>query len=84
MGAAYRSQSLRIRQPRVEQDDIDRMLAKVLLGRTHAIHVLQFGVMRAVIAKHFSEQSDVSGIIFDQENCFDQFRARLLSACAGN
>ena len=58
--------------------------AKVLLGRAHAIHVRHFGVMRAVIAEHFAEQSDVSGIIFDQENCFDQFGARLLNACADN
>ncbi len=41
---------------------------KMLLGRTHAIHVRHFGFVRAVIIEHLAEQTGVSGIIFDQEN----------------
>ena len=43
VGPPYRPQPLCIRQPRVEQDDVDRMLRKMPLGRAHAIHVRQFG-----------------------------------------
>ena len=74
VGPPYRSQSLCIGQSQVEQDNVDRMLRKILLGRTHASHVRQFCVVRALIVEHFAEQTGVSGIIFDQENCFDRFR----------
>ena len=57
---------------------------KMLLGRAHAIDVRHFGVVRAVIIEHFTEQTSVSGIILDQENLLHQFRAHLPSACTGN
>ena len=53
---------------------------KMLLGRAHAVHMRQFDVMRAVFVEHFAEQTGVSEIIFDQENCFDQFRTHSLCA----
>jgi hypothetical protein len=70
--AAYRSESLRIWQSGIEQNDVNLALAKMLLGCAHAIHVRQRGVIRAVLAKHLAEQTDISGIILDQENFFDQ------------
>jgi hypothetical protein len=80
VGAAYRAQSLRIGQSRVEQNDVDRMARQINLGRTHAVYVRQFDIVRAVIFEHFAEHAHVSGIIFNQENCFEQFRGHLHSA----
>jgi hypothetical protein len=69
----YRFQSLRIGQPQVDQDDINRMLSKNLFGATHAFRVHQFGVAQALLSQHLAEQAGVAGVVFDQENLFDQF-----------
>jgi hypothetical protein len=54
----------------------------MLLGRIHAIHVCHCGAVHTVIVEHFAEQPNVSGIILDQKNSFDQLR-HLLCACTG-
>jgi len=59
------------------------MLHKILLGRTHAIHMRHFRIMRALIIEHLTEQTGVSGIIFDQKNCLAQICTHLLGIHAG-
>ena len=84
MRPPYRFQSLRIGQPQVEQDDVDRMLRKMLLGLAHASDVRQLSVVRALLVEHLAEQAGVAGVVFDQQNRFDRFLAHPLCACCGN
>ena len=43
---AHRFKSLRIGQPQIEQNDLNRMLRQVRLGLGQALHVRQFGFVR--------------------------------------
>jgi hypothetical protein len=81
---AYRFQSLCIGQPQVEQDDVDGVLRKVLLGLSHALHVRQFDVARALLPEHPAQQPGVSGVIFDQEKSRDRFPVHQIDLCCGN
>jgi hypothetical protein len=56
------------------------MFRKIRLGRTHARHVRQVGDVQTLLAKHFAEQTGVSGIVLDQENRFYRIHASLYSA----
>ena len=68
VGPPYRSQSVSIGQPQVEQDDVDRMLRQVLLGLSHALHVGQFGCCEPLLVEHLAQQTGVSRVVFDQKN----------------
>ena len=76
----YRFQSLCIGQTQVEQDNVDGVLRKMRLGIAHALHVRQLSVERALLVQHLADKTCVPGVIFDQEECFDQFRAHPLGA----
>src|SRR6202011_5562044 len=80
----YRSQSLNIGQTQVEQDNVKRPLRKELLGVAHALHMREFGVVRALLAEHLAEQTGVSRAVFDQQKYFDGFLAHALCLCCGN
>ena len=84
MGAAYRAQSLRIGQSRIEQDYVDNVLHEMRFRGAHAINARHFGIVLAVLIEHLAEQADVSGIIFNQQNRFDHFRAHQRNPCTGD
>ena len=67
MSPPYRSQSLHIGQPQVEQHDVNRTLREIFLGLVHARRVHQLDVVRAELIEHLTEQTDVSGVVFDEK-----------------
>ncbi len=73
--APQRFQSLCIGQPQVEQDNVDHMLGKMLLGVADASHLRDFQAMRVMLVDHFAEQARVAGVIFDEEKYLDRFLA---------
>ena len=58
--------------------------ARYFSAVAHALHVRQFGVVRALLVEHLAEQTGVSGVIFDQENCLDRFHVHPPRICGGN
>src|ERR1700682_1036327 len=56
----------------------------MLLGLADAPHTRQFGAVHALFGEHLVQQSDVSGVIFDQEKYFDGFRAHPLCLRCSN
>ena len=79
MGPPYRFHPLGVGQPQVQEDHVNGMLRKIILGLTHALHVHQLGVLRSLFVEHLTEQTSVSGVIFDQENCFDRYQTHIPS-----
>src|SRR5680860_278317 len=67
--------------PRSSKNNVDRVLRKMLLGLTHARHVRQFDVARALLVEHLAQQTGVSGVIFDQEQQRDRLLAHPLCLC---
>lgn len=60
------SQSLGIRQGRIEQDDVRRIFGEIVLGVVHAAEMPQFRLARAFFREHFVKRTEVSWIGFDQ------------------
>ena len=69
VGPADSFQSLRIDQTKIEQNNIDRMRREMPLGVAQTHHMRQSDIKRAMLVEHHAEQTGVSGIILDQENC---------------
>ena len=84
VGALNRRQSLRIGQPQVQQDYIDRVLHNMLLGVSHALNMRQLSVERAFLVQHLAEKARVSGVVFDQQNSPDTFLRHQLRVCCGS
>ena len=70
---AHRFKSLRIGQPQIEQNDLDRMLRQVRLGLGQALYVRQAGFVRPPLVEHLAERTGVCGVVFDQQNRPDRF-----------
>src|ERR1700683_2930337 len=84
MGPPCRAYSLCLRQPQVQDDNVNRVVQKMLLCLTDALHVRQFGVLRVLVVEHLAEQSRISEVIFAQEKHSDRFLAHPPCLCCGN
>ena len=67
VGAPYRSSPCASGKPRSSRMMSTACSAKMLLGLAHAIHMGQFGVVRALLVEHLAEQTGVSWVVLDQE-----------------
>src|ERR1700722_10208242 len=64
----YRIETMAIRQPHVQQDNIHSTLRKMCLGFTQAQEVSQIETVWTFFAEHLAEQADISCIVFNEEN----------------
>ncbi len=84
MGPSYRTQTLGVGQPEVEQDDVDGMAGKMDLRLAHGDHVRHLDPVAPLLIEHLPEQPRVAGIVFDQEEDLGRSLAHASSACSGN
>ena len=75
MSSADGAQPLSVRQARIEDYDIDHVLGEIPLGIDHAFDMHQLRLVGHFIHQHLTNQPDVSGIVFHQQNFFTRTRA---------
>ena len=77
---AHRFKSLRIGQPQIEQNDLDRMLRQVASRPRSRTSRASIRFRANPLVEHLAERTGVCGVVFDQQNRSDRFPGHPLRA----
>ena len=69
--ASYRFDTVRVRQPEIQEDDIDDVRREMRFSLRHRLHVDEVRGMRAALVQHLAQQPGIAEVVLDEEKAGD-------------